>query len=572
MANKVELSAKAGLEKVFNDLDKISNKVKEIQSELKNTNTEVEESIQGNTKKTVDYLTKVKNIGHTVAQQLKGDFKALFGLNSIQGALKISGQFKGVVTETIALNDTIRKLGTTFRIAQGDYSSFQSKVTKGLGDVGLASDVAARTMEGLADSPVRGQEALLEYAKTAGQLASISKTTGQEGGIAKGISDVIQAKGGNAENLDEMKSVAEDLRRVFSVTGKAPAETLAAMKSIFTSMPKEFRKAFSTRSLASMAAAGQVAGPGSTKFLEEFLGKSQIQRKALEAQGFEGVFTEKGLDIEKFGKAAKKILERVGGDPRIAAKTIGLSDEAADGFIRLSESLDRVKEAQDSVNNSSGSLNEQYMRSKTLGEAFKSNIEKVKSIVATPLSWMSEKLTEGLSKTSETTAGATAVTVGGGVLAALLAGGGLRGIMGSVGGMAKAKAIEAATGKEVQNVYVTNASEIAAGGIAGGLGGMGSKGASVLGPAIMVATAGMAGAALGDTIQKNIIETKTQGTTSEGFQGNAVERLIFKLDKLFGGESSKKIQEANYAIRTKVEVDLKSKELKVVKPGRGGSW
>ncbi len=573
--NKVELSAKAGMEKVFSDLEKLNETVRRVQSELKQTNTEITEATQGNVKKTQDFLTKMKNMGHSVATQLKSDFKSLFGINAIQDALKLSNQFRGVISESVTLNGTIRKLGTTFRIAQGDYAAFQSRVTKGMGDLGLASDVAARTMEGLAESPVRGQEALLEYSKTAGQLASISKTKGQEGNIAKGISDVIQAKGGNVESIDEMKAVAEDLRRVYSVTGKAPAETLSAMKQIFSTMPKEVRKAISTRGLANLAATSSVAGPGSTKFLEEFLGKSSIQRKALEEQGFKDVFTEKGLDLDKFGKAASEVLARVGGDPRVAAKTIGLSDEAAEGFIRLAESLDKVKAAQDLVNSSSGDLTEQFRRSRSLSEAFSANIDKIKSTLAKPVSTVINGLTEGLSKASETTAGAAAVTVGGGVLAALLAGGGLRGLAGGLGGLAKAEAIEKVTGEEVQKVYVVNASEISGGGLAAmaGAGGGESRLGKLLKGAGGVMAAGTAGYAIGEAIQENVIQKKTIGTTKEGFEGNIIERLFFKMDKLFGGQGASNIQKANQAMtRNKVEVDLKSKELKVVKASRGVTY
>jgi hypothetical protein len=98
------------------------------------------------------------------------------------------------------------------------------------------------------------------------------------------------------------------------------------------------------------------------------------------------------------------------------------------------------------------------------------------------------------------------------------------------------------------------------GGIAGGAAGTASKLAKVLGIGgkILGAAGGAAGAgALGYEVGSGIndvIDEKTQGKTSEGFEGNAVERLMFKLDKLFGGEASSRFMEAQKVI---VEVDSK---------------
>lgn len=480
--NEVTLSVRSQLLKLVEELDKIDEKSRQVTSNLKDAGKEIGDNLTEQTKRTTTFLEDLSNIGRRVADQLKGDFKALASLNAVTGALKLSEQFRGSIKETAELSDTIRKLGRTFGIASSDFSKFQTNLTKGLGEIGLSSDVAAKTLEGLSQSgtQVRGQEALVGYSKTAGQLASITRQQGQEGNISALIAQTIQARGGNVNDMKQVAAVAEDVRRVFNATGQGAQETLSKMKEIFTGMSKDFRDKITSKGLANLAATSTVAGPQSTKFIEEFLAKSPIQRKAMEAQGFKGVFTEEGLDVNKFKKASKAILDRIGLDPRMAAQTLGLSEEAAEGFVRLAQSLDQVGKVQEQVNKSTGDLGSQYKESMGLGEAFRANINQVKKTFAKPLSAITGGVSDVLSGTSQSTLGSAAVVGGGGVLAALLAGGGLRGVgkgLG-IGGIAKGAAIEATTGRQVVPVYVTNASEIGGGGE-----GLASKATGALGKA-----------------------------------------------------------------------------------------
>ncbi|MGZ3696479.1 MAG: hypothetical protein ACXWP5_00170 [Bdellovibrionota bacterium] len=163
----------------------------------------------------------------------------------------------------------------------------------------------------------------------------------------------------------------------------------------------------------------------------------------------------------------------------------------------------------------------------------------------------------------------------GGALLATAAGGALLKKFGLGGGGELAKGVATGTALKqagVTPVYVTNAGEISGaggnsmadkfmqgedklGGLAGGAAGMG-KLAKVMNIAKGVAGVGAAGA-LGYEVGtgiNNVIDEKTQGKTSEGFEGNAVERLIFKLDKLFGGENAKNIIGAN---KMTIEIDSK---------------
>lgn len=573
-SNPVELSVRSQLKKVIEDLEAISNANRDVSKSLSDVGKEIGDTHSEQVKKTSTFLGNLRSMSGRVADQLRGDFRSLLSINALKDGLKLSEQFRGSIKEAVTLSDTIRKLGNVFGIASGDFTSFQTKMIRGLGEIGLGSEAAANTLSGLSETPVRGQENLVEYSKTAGELASVTRQKGQEGEIAKGISQVILARGGNVNDLGQMRGVAEDLRRVFNQTGKGPTDTLQAMQHMFAGMSKDFRKSLSTRALVNLAAASQVAGPNSTKFLEEYLSKSPIARKAFEAQGGKGIIGKNGIDVDKFAKFSQQILSRVGGDPRLAAQTLGLSEEAAEGFIRLSESLQKVRTAQDGIGKATGNLNDQYKSSMGLSEAFSANINRVKKFVAAPLAKASQGITDVLGGAAQSDMGAVATVAGGGVLAALLAGFGLKGIGKGIGGMGgglvQGAAVEGLTGRQVQPVFVVNADQIGGGGLGAAAEAAASKSPllSMLGKAGAVGLAGGAGYALGSKVINPLVESSTQGKTEDGFEGNAVERLIYSLEKLVGAQSAMQIQKAQRVI-----VELNKRDLKESKqPTRGASF
>lgn len=66
--------------------------------------------------------------------------------------------------------------------------------------------------------------------------------------------------------------------------------------------------------------------------------------------------------------------------------------------------------------------------------------------------------------------------------------------------------------------------------------------APLLGPAIAVGAGALIGYGIGTAIN-SLIDKYTQGKTKEGFEGNILERSLFKTNKFFGGETSKKIMQ-----------------------------
>lgn len=478
------------------ELGRAQRGAKEAGDAYKKAGDAVGDGLRGNVKRTETFFGQLRSLSRRVADQLRGDFKSLVSVNALTDALKLSGQFRQSVSETVELSDTIRKLGTTFGIASSQFASFQTKMTEGLGDIGMSSDVAARSLEGLAKTPVRGEGNLLAYSKGAGMLASISNSKGSEGDIAGGIARVIQARGGNVNDTAAVAKLAESLRRIYDQTGTGPAESLKNMEALFASMPADLRKAISDTGLSNLAAASAVGGPNATKFLEEYLSKSPVARMAFDAQGGKGIMTDKGIDAQKFATFAKSIMGRVGGDPRLAAQTLGLSDDAAEGFVRLAENLDKVTAAQDRIERATGNLTSQYRETMGLGEAFAANINKVKKALAGPMSAVTQGGTGLLSKASQSTGGAAAVVAGGAGLAALLAGIGLkgvgRGIGGIVGTAARTQGAESLLGAKTVPVYVVNVDEFGgAGGGGGALGGLLGAGEGAAGGAAAAGGGGL---------------------------------------------------------------------------------
>lgn len=581
MAQSVELRVKSGLDQLLKDMDKLKEKALEVNTSFSEMGKGTGDQLKRRTKEAETFMGNLGNFSRRVADQIKRDFKTLVSVQSLAAGLKLSEQFKNSIEETVNLGNAIRKLGPTFGIAGRDFASFQMGLTKGLGDIGLSSDVATRALEGLSQTNVRGDTGIQEYAKKSGQLASIGREPGREGEIARSLAKVIQARGQDPNRLTNLNELAESVRRITIQTGVSPSQVLSNMESLFARMPEDLRKAISSKGLANLAAAQAVGGPGATKFLEELLGKSPIARMAFEAQGGRGIFTDQGIDVDKFREFAKSITSRVGGDPRLAAQTLGLSEDAAEGFVRLSESLDRVRDAQEKIQKSTGSLDQSYRESLGLGEAFRANLNRVKGNLSGFLESILHGTTNTLTGASQSDVGSTAVVGGAALAAAVLTSGGLKGLLGgALGAAAKGKLAEEITGEKTIPVYVVNASEIGGMGALGSSagGGLGTAG-KVLGGVALAAGAGIAaregfgylqeatGGPIGPTPQETVDWAQKYGGDTGGAVMEGILNALVKLNNFMG---------ANYQTvqRTpqKVQVELTSPMLKESpKPSRGAS-
>lgn len=505
-SSNVVINVRSNLLQVAEDLRKIAGASKSAMTSLNPFVKKTDEAITGATRNSLNGLQRLQNLSSSIAKKMGDSFKAMFSAVGISQGLKMGQIFGQSVKEAFQLSDQIRKLSSIFGMAETRFVGFQAKLVKGLGEIGLSSESATNSLKGLAETQVRGEEALVEYSKLAGQLASLSGQAGQEGEIAKGIANVITERGGAPGDIKQASAVAEDVRKTISATGLKPTEILDGMRKLFANMNVDFKKTLSTSGLMQLAVIQKTAGEGSTEFLQQYLAKSTIERKVPGARGLEGIFTEKGLDIPKFRKAMKGIFATIPEDMQLAAQTLGTDESTAKGLIQLYKSLDRVDDAQKKVQADNKTLTQVYYQSMGALEAFTASLNKFKASlseeVSTATNWITDALKKGFqSGLSDITKsflpenlqkkvqeaekslpdalgknfGSTVTTVGAAVGSTMLFGGGMAGLAsmlkGKASGLVEKKAAETLLGEKAQPVYVVNADEIGSkSGIASGMG------------------------------------------------------------------------------------------------------
>ena len=598
--NEVILSAKADLQKVISALGAVENQAAHVSDSLGAAGKDIEKSLSSNAKNVERFLGSLAELGRRTADQLRGDFKTIFSIDDLKSKLKGSNQLKGAVDGAVELNNVIRKVGRTLGMVESDFSRFQAKLVQGLSEIGLGGEEATRALSGIAQTQVRGDDNIIGLAKSSSQLASIGGQQGQEGQIAKGIADVVAARGGNVNDKKQLQEVAEATRTSMNVTGKSPTQALEEMRAAFEGMATDFRQKIGAKGMANVQAAGAAAGPEAQRFLETFMKKGKLERLPQEYQGLNNIMSDKGLDMDRFERVMQGVVGRIGFDPRAAARTLGLGESEAEGALRLYQERDKVKEAQGRVNSQGGNLGEQFEQSRGLGEALKANINKTTGAIAAPLAKLTQGATTFLNETAKTKTGAAAVSIGGGILASLMAGGGLysilkggggaKGIAQGTGSIMKtagtAFAAEQVFGQKTMPVYVVNMPSDfggALGGAAKGASGVAesigklSKAADIIAKAGMISAAGALGFKLGELVEPAVtksLDVNTMGKTSEGFEGNAAERFFFKMDKILGGDMSKEFirrQEQGNELTKRTNQLLEQQKQKTAQAKRGST-
>lgn len=585
--SEAKLEVKSELGKVIEQLQKIAAQGSLVSENLKSAGDDVGESLEKQTKNVETFFGKLNSIGRRVADQLRGDFKSLASINALSGALKLSSQFSGSIKETVNLSDAIRKLGASFGIANKDFAALQTDLTKGMGEIGMSSEEAGETIKGLAGSGVQGGAALKSYSMKAAQLGSLGGEKGKSGDIAGMLAGVVRAQGKNVNDPKAMNAVASAVAKAMEGTGKSASDLLTHMQATFESMTSEQRKKTSAGGLSQLAVAETVAGPQASAAIQKYLSMSKTERAGLDAQGFKKIFTkEGGIDVAGLKQFAKEMKAR-GMDMRGAAQTYGFSPEEAEGLVRLTDSADQLDAALKRTAKASDDINKKTRKNMGLTEAFQANVNKMKALVAGPLSTATQGMTDMLSGASESGVGAGGVVAGGGLLAALLAGGALKGIGGGMGGFmkeatvgqAKKQAMETLLGEKIQDVNVVNFADFpaATGGIAGkgglletitgggkggpGGGGIAGKGMKMAGGAMAVGGAAAAGYEIGSAINE------IPGVS------DAIVAGFDKVAGIFGQSIAQKEQAMRQqTVHHKVTVESKDPRLKATKhPTRGAS-
>lgn len=572
---ETKISVRSDLLKIAEDLKMIAKASEDTGRSLGEATKEVAKTVNDQAAIVNGGLNKIKNFGKNLVRELGSDFKALFAVNALASGLKLNEQFRGTVSEAIKLNDVMRQLGPVFNMSQAQGEKFKSALVKDLAEIGASSEDAANALQGLGTTGITNQDALKAYATTATKLAGITGQRGQEGAISGGLAEVVKAQGGNINDPKAMARVAEDIVRIRNATGASATDALRHLQDLYQNVDQSLKGRLTSGGAVSLAAAELKGGSGATAFLKRYLGMNQYERAGLQAQGL-GKLTNAGggLDAKALEQAIKNAKGLGGGSAEFGLQAMGLSAEEAKGLIRLNEAMKESGDAIEKAKNAVVDINEEFDSTKTLGEAFRGNLNKLKGsfqslMDALGVGGVANKVTNALVKTSHSTAGSAAVVGGGALAAAILAGGGLRalggslGIGGIIGGEAKAKAIEAVTGEHVQRVEVINwpsslgglaSAAGGAGGMFGGIGGALGKAGLYAG----VAAAGIgAGAYLSDKFS-----SATEGTGLD----KALTDLTLKFSQ-FLGLMPQTVQSTK---DVRVVIDTKDKSLKSYTPGNRG--
>lgn len=560
MPNEVVLTGTAELGNIAKSIMDIQKRFEESMKASNKTGKTLNENLEKTTRNTQNSIKASGAIMRRLAGQLYSDFKSLLALNSVLGALKISSQFAGSIKESITLSDTIRRLGTSFGIAQDQFGKFQADLAGGLGEIGASSEAAAEALKGLTGLGVNGGASAINLVKGAVQLAGVGGEKGQEGKISGLIAGTVRAQGKNVNDKEAQNQIIGEANAAVRATGKSATEILDIMQTLFQSMDKSLRGKIGPQAIAQIAAVSATVGPDAAKAFEEYLSKSPIERKGMEAQGVNFFNKSGGLDLESIKKFITEGKQRIGFDPRKSLQTMGFSQEASEGLIRLADQSDQVADSLNKLSTASRDSEQSFRETMGLGDALKGTVNTIKGKFEQATEGVTKSLTDMVSAQVGDTGGSAAVVGGGAILAAVLAGGGIRGLFGTIVGEGQKKALETVTGEKVQDVFVTNWMQMSGGGSGIPGGGMVAKATGVL-------AAGAVGYEVGEKVVNPLLDKYTQGTNEDtGFQGNAVERFFDKLDTWTDGALSGTDQ------KYKIQIDTKDPNLRANdKPGRGSS-
>lgn len=552
--SEVKLTGRAEFDQIYQSLKKMNAETQGALRTLETMGKGANDTLERTAKKTEVNIRNNGNMLRRLSNQLYSDFKALLSLNALEGALKLSSQFHGAIRESLTLSDTIRRLGQSFGVAKNEFGNFQSFMARGLGDIGASSEAAANALQGMAGLGIKGMDSATGFAKGAVMLAGMSGEKGQEGRVAGLLGRVLQAQGKSVNDQQALRDLMGEVTAAVGTTGKASTEVLAAMDQIFTTMDKSLRQRVGPQGMAQMATMASVVGPEATLALQEFLSSGQIGRLPKEMQGF-NIFGAGGqVDFKALKSFVDSTKGRIGMDPRASLMTAGFSEQAAEGLLRLSDSSEEVQKALNQLSTATRDTEQRYRETLGIVDSFKGAINTVKGRLEEMSGGVTQVLNDFLASQVGSLGGSAAVAGGGAALAAILAGGGLRGIgkglLGTAGGLAQSSALETLTGEQVQNVYVTNWQQIAAG---GGLGMMGGGGALAKAGKFMLSGAGLA---VGGAAAVGLAATQIKWKNEQGEELSAVERLTdFLIDKFGGFE----VERARMS-ETRVKVDVHTKE------------
>ena len=573
----VKIVLDANLDKIKQSLGSLNTMISGVGNNIKKQGnlleSTYEDGFRQSTKQAENFMARLGGLGKRTLKNLGDDFKALGSLNAIRESLKMSDKFRDRIMQTMTLNDAIRKMGASFGIAQSQFGKFQTALQKGFGDVGLSGEAAANALEGLMGTQVKGEQDVLRFAKAAGMIAALTGEAGQEPAIVKGVAD-IALKGFSPEQISTSVS------RMHMGAGMRATESINMMRDVLGPMSQEQIKGMGgLKGIEDLAVIMQTSGKDSVSFLQKLVQSGVDQKAVFKTFMAEGIFGEKGFNADAF-KGFIENMKRMRDDPKAALEIAPEMQQSASALLMLADNLDRVKKQTDMVNQSFVSTEESLVKNRGFAESFSAAINRVFGNI--DIGKVTQPLTEMFSQLASSDVGSAAMVAGSAIVAAVLAGIGMKGAGKALGLPGLLKGGSAGAGVPTTGGYLDPY---------GGYGSYNAPGKKMgvmgmLGKAGMAAGAALGGweigTAIGEAIEPGItawLDKNTSKQTDEGIgEANIAERALLKLMRVTGlGLDEQTLSNLNRSEamvkRGDIKITMVDPRLKEVhSPTRGGSF
>lgn len=585
---KVSLDSKDylyGLRSISKEQQETANKVaKSLTQKVKN-HKEASEEIKKNNLKVI---SSMKEMGKWFGENIKKG-------TVVAGGVALASAFKSSAQEAtrsiLTLDQGMARIQSRFDLSSQKVKNLGSELKKLSTITGIDGGSMVKTAEELISASGNKKQAI--------GIDSIAKFSAMGGGdapeIARMVVDYLKGTGQefNEENVKNLLTSAVASNR----GGDISLED--SLRSLVIDPATKKKLGLSNKENAAMISAASGIGENrgtSIAGLNALLAKSVAgfgEGSALSGILGVGSFTSNGkFDLSKLSEASANFNKQglSQSDFIKLMESTGLSSQEAEGLYSILKDFDTFEGSFKKVLSDQKTLEESFGQSTdNLSDSFarmNQSIAKATQEILSPSGQVLKKILDGnLWEATKSAPGAIADTAGAawdnkGMVGLGLGGLALTGAIatklgGLLGGVSKGLSVEELTQGKVQAVYVVNLKELAgtfggsgldsAGKIAGagGLGallskiggsklfGMLVKGSIHAAPYAGAAAAGYAGYQIGDKAVNPLIDKFTQGKTADGFEGNAVERLIYSIEKLIGTEDSKNIQRAN-----KIQVEI----------------
>lgn len=567
-------------QKTRSEIDQINRSLEGLSSTYKKTQNET-------TKSTSNMIGKLKAFGKTVKENLG---RGLLVGGAALGVKALNSSINKAIPAIVNFEKSFSRLAEKFGFSTKKAAEFQKQLAK----IAVTAKTAPGLITGAAGEILQATGGDTERAAAGalliGQAAKIGEENPQQ--LARDVIDILKSR---SQEITR-ENIAELLQGAGAAVRGGDFKNIGQVLRAETALGGENvqRAGLTSRDFQQLLAASTATGQNReasvaaitavVRKITDIRGGRQQLEGLLGGRitGEEGRFDARAFQktLSDFSKGAGTELEKIK-----ILQDAGLSEREAQGLFSIAKDLDKFKNRLAKTAKDTKTVAESFGQATdnlgdNLNQATLSIIERVQALTK-PLVGVANELIKGnvgkaigqvpgaLSETLSEATESKALIAGGIALTALS--GVLFKKLGIGGGLArKAGTLAGIAAGEIQPVFVTNASEIGSSSAANLTGslvksgafdkilgkakGIGAKAAPFLKGAGLVGLAGAAGFGIGTLIDK--IQERFQGTTSEGFTGSPVERLIFKMDQLLGGENAAKI-----AAAAKIQIEFNDDRL-----------